>query len=118
MLTKRQALEDCLKLWKALADRAEDPNTPEVKYILAEEMFGYKPIYACPACTYAAEEEEEEDDPQCELCPIDKWRNGDRCHDAEYTDWVRAETTEERRSVANRIVKLVEESLANKTKPY
>lgn len=117
-MTKKEALEQCLKLWKALRDH---PNFDD-KELAVEETLGYFPLNDCPACEYAKTGIR----PDCTKCPADAWRaNGEdgfyacdidisgQRDPGDYYFWCEAKSDEERELYAGNIVKLVEQSLEN-----
>jgi hypothetical protein len=121
-MNKKEALEQCLKLWQHLMDN------PDIEYkeILVWDLLEYEPLNYCPACEYTIRGDNVTDyhRPDCSKCPVDAWRaicendfyacdNGKDGEAGDYALWCEAESDDERAKYAGNIVKLVEQSLGN-----
>lgn len=108
--TKREALEQSLRLWEHMA---KNPHVAVgAKPHAAFEVLGYRPQIACPACEYAILGRDE-DSSGCRSCPVDGWGAITPCLSLEYGDWAEAQRNGERRKAARAIVKRLRRSIKN-----
>ena len=136
--TKKQAIQDCLKLWTALTDKEHlakmasdysDTSWLYAKDATALMLFGRQLCYSCPCCEFVqqavgyrrvecCDDSQGDCSQQRALCPLaGLWPDGCRDRSAAYDRWCRASkdcglASPEALSVAQEIVDFCKKELA------
>ena len=107
-LTKRKALEICLRMWKWLA-----LNPSQSKLDAIEALSLGRLEHDCAACDYAASLSASLSGSLCDNCPVWTGEGHIKCLDggSPYYDWSYGDTVEVRASAAKAIVGMTQTEL-------
>ena len=103
--TKKQCKEDMILLWGELA-RSGGDNKLEAARDVGKDFYICVMITDCncPCCEYDYRKRKESKAPDCSFCPAGGRGKNDYCLDGVYEEWCLAETPNERRYYANKIL--------------
>jgi hypothetical protein len=110
--TKKQALSDCLELWREIEKNAEEyfrrrhHSVYVIKATAWKNRFPRRKLKSCPACSYNSRHSRN----YCGDTCLVKWR-GRHCAYGEYRGVILARTEEEFKHACTEVVKAIERSI-------
>lgn len=110
ILTKQQALKDCIKLWQHIADNPMVGKTRARVKVLPHKMY----YNECPCCEYLAQFDRSCGSLSTCLLTWSEYGTDYAClkSDSPYSLWVDSDSAIEKQTYALEIVKLAEDALA------